>query len=261
MPRKDPFIPDPADSWVKKGLYCLLYKETGSTNHLAAELLDRKMIAGPSAIIAESQRKGRGQLQTKWHSEAGKNLTFSLVLPRLNIDPAKGVFLNQCVSLALNDAMGYFKISSTIKWPNDIYVKRSKLAGVLIETQLGENKIKRAVIGIGLNVNQTNWPDDLPNPVSLAEICDTEFELSDVRDQWIPLFWENLQNNLVQPVSKIQERYNKALFNIGEIQLFETKDGSFRARIIKVDEKGDLIIERENGKRSACKFKEIRFVF
>ncbi len=149
--------------------------EAVSTNDEA-----RRLISGLdnlSMIAARAQSGGRGQGDHIWHSEPGKNLTFSLVL---RFDTASGINRNGSTSdklTKLNEYVtssisGYLKehgIDCWVKPPNDIWCEDRKIAGILIENILDGQDLTGSIIGIGLNVNQTEWPPVLPNPVSMAE--------------------------------------------------------------------------------------------
>lgn len=130
-----------------------------------------------SVVAALSQTSGRGQRGNVWLSEAGQNLTFSIVLKF----PAKGLnaemepilaydqfVLSEITSLAIVDLLADFGIEAKIKWPNDIYVGDRKICGMLIENSLRGEWLQHSIIGIGLNVNQRNFDVTLPNPTSMV---------------------------------------------------------------------------------------------
>ena len=154
---------NPYKSWLINGLYCLLYKELSSTNLTGTTLMNASKIAGPTAIISDSQINGRGQLRTKWHASPKKNLTFSIVIPKLKLNVLNQFKLNKAVCLAVHQTLSHYSDDLLIKWPNDIYYKEQKLGGILIENQIQGHSIKSCVIGLGININEENWPEDLPN--------------------------------------------------------------------------------------------------
>ena len=114
-------------------------------------------------VVADAQHGGRGRLGRSWHSESGKNLAFSLILrPPLRIEEAPLLCLAAGVGVAE-------ALDLAIKWPNDLLDGEGrKVAGILAEMETSHGRLKHAVIGIGVNVNQTDFPPEIPNPGSLS---------------------------------------------------------------------------------------------
>ena len=121
-------------------------------------------------ITAAYQTRGKGQGESRWHSNAGQNLCISYIVCQGGIRAADQFLVNICVSLALLDSLPSFlsKVPVKLKWPNDLYAGYRKLGGILIEHSVMGEQISHTVAGVGLNVNQTEFPEELPNPVSLA---------------------------------------------------------------------------------------------
>ena len=148
--------------------------ETDSTNRW---LKSQQLTANSQkaiAVCAEYQTAGRGCGTNRWESERGKNLLFSLLLHPEQIHASKQFHISMVISLAITEALGQYIGNLSIKWPNDIYWKNGKLAGILIENTLQGTMIKDCIIGVGLNVNQQHFRSDAPNPVSLWQICERE---------------------------------------------------------------------------------------
>lgn len=147
-----------------------------STNTLMRDNAAR--YAHGDVLIVDKQTAGRGQRGNSWEAEPGKNLTFSLMLRPGNVPPAQAYSLSMAVSLGVVDALRKLTaLPVMIKWPNDIYVGNRKLAGILIENSFGADAINNCVVGMGININQTRFMSDAPNPVSLAMLCDRDFDL------------------------------------------------------------------------------------
>ena len=123
-----------------------------------------------SVVSALEQTKGRGQRGNRWSSQPGENLTFSLVVKDFRIKANEQSAISQATALSLVDLLSRHEIKARIKWPNDIYAGDEKICGILIENSLKGSKIDWSIIGIGLNVNQTAFPEDLPNPTSM-KLC------------------------------------------------------------------------------------------
>ena len=108
-----------------------------STNNYTAKLHSRDEIDHGAVILAENQLNGRGQRGTEWQSEPGNNLTFSFLLTEINLSVLDQFRLNQLASIAIINTLDNYDIDAYIKWPNDIYVGREKIAGMLIENSIG----------------------------------------------------------------------------------------------------------------------------
>ena len=121
-----------------------------------------------SVVSALEQTKGRGQRGNRWSSQPGENLTFSLVVKDFRIKANEQSAISQTTALSLTDLLSRHEIKARIKWPNDIYAGDEKICGILIENSLKGSEIDWSIIGIGLNVNQTIFPSDLPNPTSMS---------------------------------------------------------------------------------------------
>ena len=120
-----------------------------------------------SVVSALEQTKGRGQRGNTWLSLAGENLTFSLIVKDFRIKANEQSAISQATALSLTKLLGRHGIEARIKWPNDIYAGDNKICGILIENSLKGMEIDWSIICIGLNVNQTSFPEDLPNPTSM----------------------------------------------------------------------------------------------
>jgi BirA family biotin operon repressor/biotin-[acetyl-CoA-carboxylase] ligase len=123
-----------------------------------------------SVVSALEQTRGRGQRGNRWSSQPGENLTFSLVVKDFRIKANEQSAISQATALSLVDLLSRHEIKARIKWPNDIYAGDEKICGILIENSLKGSEIDWSIIGIGLNVNQTAFPEDLPNPTSM-KLC------------------------------------------------------------------------------------------
>lgn len=130
--------------------------EVDSTNSL---LLNKKDFnVDGTVLLAEYQKSGRGRKNRKWVSNAGQNLTFSILLVN-EIKESKVNFINLGASLAVAQALeNLYQLNVELKWPNDVLVSKKKISGILIESSSKGSKINRLVVGIGVNVNQPNFP-------------------------------------------------------------------------------------------------------
>lgn len=136
-----------------------------------------------TVVTARNQTAGRGQRGNSWEAEPGKNITMSMLLraPYLPaVAPARQFALSEHVALATASVIAPLlpcPEELAVKWPNDIYVGDRKIAGILLECAISTAGITRMTVGLGLNVNQTRFVSDAPNPVSLAMITGRTYEL------------------------------------------------------------------------------------
>ena len=138
------------------------FEALGSTNQHALQLLKESTPAEGTIILTHDQYAGKGQATNKWESAPHKNLTFTTILYPKFLPARKQFLLNQVVSLSVFDTLQkYITEGLTIKWPNDIYVFDKKITGILIQNSLQGHTLQSSIVGIGLNVNQIDFPPDI----------------------------------------------------------------------------------------------------
>ena len=152
-----------------------------STNDYATLLLSNSTPNEGTVIWAHYQSKGRGQIGSNWSAEARMSLLMSVILEPRFLMAYQQFTLNILASLAVVSALKSFGIETQIKWPNDIYVNKKKICGILIQNILQGKSIKNAVIGIGLNVNQEEFDPLLPNPTSMKIISNELYNIEEVK--------------------------------------------------------------------------------
>lgn len=244
------------------GQNILTYKEISSTNDLMKQLVaNSKPLVEGTVIMAEYQTAGKGQQQNGWHSEAGKNLTFSLLLNPLFLSPQNSFDLVASVGLGvikpLQRALGN---QIRLKWPNDIYYGQKKLGGMLIENSIAGNTIKSAVVGIGININQENFPAHLPNPISVIQILQQKYDIKEVLLQIcasIEIYYLKLKSGKSE---EIKQEYLDNLYGFGQELNFQTKDEVFKGKICAVNPAGLLGVKKEN-EIEFFDLKQIKFIF
>ncbi len=232
-------------------------KQTPSTNILLWEMIRENDLPEGFLIYTDFQIVGKGQKGNSWESEYRKNLLFSMVLYPQQVKLNEQFLISQLVSVAMKMTLDKYTDDITIKWPNDIYWKDKKLGGILIENSLQGSKIKFSVVGIGLNVNQTEFMSDAPNPVSLRHIIGKQL----ARKPLLKSILKNivdLYNNL--NANTIQIEYTKMLYRKDGFHLFGAGNEIFQARIFAVYPDGKLELETANGEYRSFYFKELSFV-
>lgn len=235
--------------------------ETGSTNSYAIEILSKDRPAEGFAIVAEHQTKGKGTDTNTWESEKGMNLTFSLILyPSFTAD--QQFILNKAISLGIHDFLKTeLNIKNvTIKWPNDIYIGDKKVCGILIQNSVIGNKLDYVVVGIGLNVNQTLFTGDAPNPVSLKMVTGINYELGELLVKLLPYIFEKYAMVKPETSGKIENNYHKVLYRMLEWHHYIVKGTEIYARITGTNTFGHLLLETETGQVLICDLKEVKFI-
>ncbi len=231
-----------------------------TNNYLREQLAKVEPVPEGTVIMAEEQFAGRGQSDNMWLAEPGKNLTFSILFNPSFISPEKQFSLNKAVSTGINDAL--CKIIGDdlkIKWPNDIYVKNKKIGGVLIENIIQGKLLKHAMVGVGINVNQKNFPDSLKNVTSLIQILHQNYNvlelLADVC-RAIELRYLQLKEGFTEDIDLA---YLKNLYGLNSALDFETAGKKIRGVITGVNQTGLLEIE-SGGRNLKFASKEIAFL-
>jgi len=149
-----------------------------STNSFLKDLAQDSSIEDYTIVTTKTQTSGRGQMNNSWVSEPNKNLTFSLFTRFKNLAIEHQPYLSFAVALAIFEVLDEVSVPDLgIKWPNDILSGNKKICGILVETTFTKQKIKNTVIGIGLNVNQKEFPEQLSNASSLVNILGKELNL------------------------------------------------------------------------------------
>lgn len=236
---------------------------TTSTNDDAR---DEKYCEG-DVVWADFQTAGRGQRGHEWHSRKGENLTFSVVLEPTFVPIAEQFAVSEVVALSLVDMLAEYGIEARIKWTNDIYVGDRKLVGILIEHSLATSTLRRTIVGIGINVNQTEFDASLPNPVSMAQLLDGELNVEDVLQRFLAHLQRNyealreMQNAKCKMQNVLHERYNALLYRLNEYRTYALPSGErFEAKILGTASNGALRLEGKQGKIKDYLFKEVEFV-
>ena len=224
----------------------------------AVALWDRHGENGYVVVVAEHQTAGRGQRGNSWHSNACENLLFSILVRPGEVLQVGGQFvLSQAVSLALHDAMKKYGIETKLKWPNDIYAGKRKLAGVLVELDCCGTFVEQAIIGVGLNVNQELFPKMDRVPVSMKMLSGSEYVVDEVLATILEMFEHYYDELCKGNRASIASEYSGLLLGLNEQHSFVDADGNFDAVIVGVENDGHILLQRNDGRISRYAFKEL----
>jgi len=223
----------------------ITYKELDSTNSEAQRLISAGSVSGEFIVSAGFQHHGRGRSTNRWVSEPGSNLLMSWVVFPAFLSVNQQFQLSKVVSLAMIDLLKGFSIHCSIKWPNDIVCETGKIGGILIENSLQGGELRHSIIGIGLNINQQDFPQ-FPRPAtSMTNETGESHDPEKIRDTLI--------SHLKSWYVKLKEGGNEAidtaylsrLFRLNESSVFIDDNGKFTGVIIGVNETGELLVRRE----------------
>ncbi|MTK54240.1 biotin--[acetyl-CoA-carboxylase] ligase [Paludibacter sp.] len=237
-------------------------RETVSTNNYLRELLvsSREQLSEGMVVSADYQTKGRGQVGNVWESEDGKNLLFSMLLFPSSIEANQQFVLSKMVSLAVAGVLKEEIDDVFIKWPNDIYWRDKKIAGILIENDLCGSNIQYCVIGIGLNVNQESFASNAPNPVSLKQITGKTYDREDLLKRIVKRIYMLYIQLLREELNCFDEDYKTALYRHDGFHEYRANDENFKASIVDILPSGHLVLQTEKGTQRTFAFKEVSIV-
>ena len=219
---------------------------TDSTNNYAMQLVNDDKAHHGLTITAQSQHSGKGQRGRKWADVPGKSLLMSIIItPQMPIS-AQFAF-SASIAVAVVNVLQKLLPSCPvqIKWPNDIIVNDKKAGGILIENALRGSLWTHSIVGIGLNILQESFPDNLPAATSLLIASGQTLQVDEIRDE--------LRSAIVacsaRPVktSAIMDTYNQLLFHRGKQQLFTRNDETWYATIVQAHEDGTLEVLTSEG--------------
>ena len=238
----------------------IFLSETDSTNRWLKEH------GGDEDLLVwtDFQTAGRGCGSNHWESQQGQNLLFSVLLHPRGVEAHAQFILSMANAMALKAALDELTDGIEVKWPNDIYWHDRKLAGTLIETTLSSNHVKTCILGTGLNVNQSAFHSDAPNPVSLCQILghstDREALLQHIAHH-LSAYMELVEQ---RRWDDIRGRYRQALYRRdGQPHWFRLPDGSrLLAKLKGVEDGGSLLLVPQDSEHKELRFgfKEIQFI-
>ena len=231
-----------------------------STNRYC-ELLDLGAVEEFTCYHALEQTAGIGQRGNTWVSgQRGENLTFSLILKPTFLPAASQFRLTQTISLALCDLLSPLAPhhSTLIKWPNDIYIDGDKICGTLISCRYTGDTISSAICGIGLNVNQEEFPDWVPHPTSLALLTGHRHDPGTLLRQLLACIERRYAG--LRSGNDPTAEYLSRLMNLGVPRRYRHEGQEITATITGVDNYGRLLLTERDGNHLCCAMKEIALV-
>ena len=233
-----------------------------STNSFVRKFYEGGKHFEPVCVRAVSQTSGRGQRGSNWESQAGENLTFSILYPQGKLDISRHFVLSATISLSVLEVLEELHVPNLrVKWPNDIMSAKFKIGGILIENIVKTEGIVASIIGIGLNVNQTDF-GNLPQAGSVKNVTGKSFNLDELLQKLVDRIELKLQGLPEQSAAEILEKYAKKMFRLNVVSSFAGADGNrFNGIIRGVTTEGKLNLEIEDAVFRTFDLKELQLLY
>lgn len=232
-----------------------------STNNYAMRQVNEGEVTEGTAYFAFEQTAGKGQRGKAWYAGAGESILLSLVLQPAMLRPGDQFMLSAAIALGTLDFFSkYAGESCRIKWSNDIYWGDRKAGGMLIENVLRGNTWQYAIAGIGLNINTPDFPEHLPNPVSLRQITGRSWEVRTLALELCGCIGKRYFGLSPDEFGSVIGDYKQALYRLEVPAQYRSPErGIFTATITDVEADGKLVMQKE-GERLRFDFGEVEFV-
>ncbi len=234
---------------------------TESTNQYLKDLGKKLDLENFTIVCADKQTKGKGQMGATWFSEAGKNLTMSILVKDLIVKNSQIFDLNVVVACSIFNVLKSLNIANlSIKWPNDMMAGNKKIGGILIENSITSARIV-SIVGIGINVNQHDFIG-LPQASSLHNVTHSEFDVQQLMLLMGTEIEKNCRMITQETVKNFWTIYHENLFKKNVPMVFENVLGSrFNGMIQKVEDNGQLTIMLEDDRFAGFGVKEVKMLY
>lgn len=238
----------------------IFYESIDSTNEEMQRILQKTNFDEGTVVYAGFQTGGKGHMGNRWESEPGKNILMSILFLPDFLEPQHQFYLSMVVSLSLLEIIGSYCPQTKIKWPNDLFVKDKKIAGLLVENQIRGNIIEKTVAGIGLNVNQEKFSMFIPAATSLYMEKKCHFDMTKLLERLMGQMevWYNLLAGSEREL--IRRNYTENLYGLEEMLTYSHDGKIFNAMIIDVEPSGELVLETEKGDTLKFGFREVMLI-
>lgn len=229
-----------------------------STNDYLIRAIKRGEVKKDTVLHAGYQTAGRGAFGS-WQSISGQNLIFSFCLLNLNVPVYKSFEAMVAVTVYLADSIRRLKgLPISIKWPNDIYVRDRKLSGILIENSISSKGVGSMVVGVGVNINQDQFPPEMGATSIILETGEP-MNIEDVSNFLMVPMCIYVRRRLFGGVEHLMDRYHRYLYGRGRVVLLEDRVHTFEGVISGVTMEGLLRVkERSTGREFRYAPKEVK---
>lgn len=216
-----------------------------STNQYLSTGLRKGTIVGETAVIADYQESGKGQGHHSWESESGRNLLMSLLLFPEFLSASAQFMISKVVSVSVCRLLEPSGVSPLIKWPNDIVTEKGKIAGILIEHGISDNRISHTIAGIGVNLNQTEFPEYDQPATSLRLESGFSLEPEEAGKRLARLILEEMEQLKENGGVLLDHEYRERLKFRDQVLLFRMQNDTFSGILRGVNDLGEIQVERD----------------
>jgi BirA family biotin operon repressor/biotin-[acetyl-CoA-carboxylase] ligase len=225
--------------------YLKIYTTLDSTNKEAQRLLASGPVNSGLTILTRQQTAGKGQYGRIWFAQPDSHLAMSVIYKPKALEASKLPIIGMKVSLAIIRALKKIapSLDPRIKWPNDIYAGRKKLCGMLIENALSGSKVQHSIIGIGMNINESDFPPEIPNAISLLQATGAPHEV----EKTALLIRDEILTILEDKDPSWKNEYDHSLFGVDMPFQFYAEAKPFQAIVKGVSLEGHIILEWPDG--------------
>jgi len=241
-------LPDPL-SIKPIGLPLIELQSIDSTNNYARLQIHAGLAQHGTVYFTHEQTAGKGQRGKVWNSEKGLNIMMSIVIDPGSIALSRQFQLSACVAVSVFQFFREYAGDETkIKWPNDLYWQDRKAGGILIENiirvaEAGQANWDRSIVGIGININQTQFPVFLSNPVSLKQITGKTFDVIESTKRLCGILNSNFNKLTEGRFEDLYQEYLEHLYKKDQKAVFRKDSRVFEATVRSVTKNGKLVID------------------
>ena len=238
-----------AASFLSVGTPFIELPQVESTNNYATGLAHAGMAQSGTAVFAHHQTKGKGQRQRRWQGEPGKNIAVSVILQPPGLALSQAFLLSMATALGVQRFFANYAGSETkVKWPNDLYWRDRKAGGILIENLVKGSEWKAAIVGIGININQTGFDQLDRKAVSLKQITGKEHSPVELAKELCGYLSQAYDLMHKLPL-EVKELYRQHLYKLNETVRLKHGSRVFDAVIKDVSSLGELVVHHATEER------------
>lgn len=232
-----------------------------STHTMLQEMANRGDMVCGKVLSADFQTKGRGQGSNIWHSKAGHNIMMSFCWCPVALSASRQFGISVAVSVAIAKILRHHQIPDIkIKWPNDIWSGERKLAGMLVSNTVSGSTITQSIVSVGLNVNESDFPVELPNPVSMRMLTGIEYDRTLLMRQVLDLIGEYLGLIEKGKTDVLNNEFQSLLLGLGQKRVFSISGMKAVCEVRGVDEFGRLLLKHADDMIGAYDLAEIKML-
>ena len=212
-------------------------------------------------VSTDFQTRGHGQVGTLWESDCGENLMFTFVYRPKDVRATEQFYLSEIACLAVAQTLDAYVEGVSVKWPNDVYVGEKKICGMLLNHQLKGAMVESTMVGIGINVNQSQFVSDAPNPISLQQLLGHRIDTEAVLESFVRHFETLYMWWIRGEKTRLRNLYQQRLFRReGQHLYLDSATGEvFSATIEQVAPTGLLTLRDSAGALRTFDFKAVQF--